>query len=54
MQNVPDKKPYDKPTLEQCGSMNEKTLRVAPTYCHCTNPITIEGLEGYYCDVDDC
>jgi hypothetical protein len=51
MQTVTDKKHYEKPMLDECGSMTDKTLG---TTCRCSNPIQIPGYEGWYCDVDDC
>jgi hypothetical protein len=44
-------KSYEKPMMEKCGSIEEKT---ESTFCRCSNPISIPGLPGKWCDIDDC
>jgi len=43
------KRQYEKPMLDICGEVIEKTLG-----CCCSNPITIPGYPGKWCDEDDC
>jgi len=48
MKNVTDKKTYEKPVLEKCGSMTEKTLKYCDTAGDC-NPGSICYDHTCYC-----